>query len=157
MLSLITLLGGGLMRLLPELFAFFNKRVDNKHELDMLDKQWALEQNRASLHLREVEVVYDAAASIALLDAQKEALKSQMQITNIKWVDAANFFVRPFYAYSAIGLYYVYKMALLIVALQQSGTVWEKVVLCYTPEDFAFLSGIASFYFVGRVVDKLRK
>jgi hypothetical protein len=156
MLSMITLLGGGLLRLLPELFAFFNKKTDNAHELAMLEKQYQLEQTKAAQHFEEVRYSGDMSETLSLLEAHKEALKGQMQVTGVKWVDASNFFVRPFYAYTALLLYYMSKLALFCVALQQSGGVWEKVAACYTTEDFAFLSGICSFYFVGRTIEKIK-
>ena len=157
MLSLITLLGGGLMRLLPELLTLFNKKTDNKHELDMLEKQFQLETTRNAAQFEQYQYKADVDQTMALWDAQKDALKGQMQLTGVKWVDAMNFAVRPVYAYTALLLYYMAKIAIFITAFTQAGSVWEKVQVCYTPEDFAFLSGITSFYFVGRVIEKIKK
>jgi hypothetical protein len=157
MIEGLALLGGGLLRLLPEALNFFNKKTDNKHELEMLEKQFQLEQSRNAAQLEQVIQVQEGATDVALTNAYKEALRGQMQKVGIKWVDALNFAVRPIYAYTALALYYAFKLSLFVVAMQQSGGVWEKVLLCYTPEDFALLSGITSFYFVGRVIDKGNK
>jgi hypothetical protein len=157
MMSLITLLGGGLLRLLPELLAFLNKKTDNKHELEMLEKQFNLETTRNAAQFEQYQYKADVEQTMALWDAQKDALSGQMQLTGNKWIDALNFAVRPVYAYTSLALYYMAKIAIFITAFTQSGGVWEKVQACYTPEDFAFLSGITSFYFVGRVIEKRKK
>ena len=157
MLSAITLICGGLLRLLPELLVFLNKKTDNKHELEMLEKQFQLESTRNAAQFEQYQYKADVDQTMALWEAQKDALKGQMQITGIRWVDALNFAVRPVYAYTALLLYYIAKLAIFFTAFNQSANVWEKVNACYTPEDFAFLSGITSFYFVGRVIEKIRK
>lgn len=153
-LSLITLLGGGLMRLLPELLGFLNKKTDNAHELAMLDKQFQLETTRASARMDEVRYQGDAAEVLALLDAQKTALAGQMQLTGIRWADALNFLVRPLATYYMLAMYGAFKVALFVTAWQAGGNVWAAVLQVYDTEDRALLTGILSFWFVGRVIDK---
>ena len=150
MIEMISLLGGGLLRLVPEFLSLVNKGKDNKHELDMLEKQFQLEQTRNKQQFEQVQYQGETDISLALLKAQEAAVTSQMQLTKIKWVDAMNFSVRPVYALSALALYYVSKALLFISA----GWNLEALSKCYTAEDFAFLMGITSFYFVGRVIDK---
>lgn len=153
-LSLLTMLGGGLMRLLPELIGFLNKRTDNAHELAMLDRQFQLEQSRSAARLEEVRTHTDAAQVLALLDAQKAAVGGQMQLTGIRWADALNFLVRPLATYYMLLLYGLAKVAMFAVALQDAGNVWQAVLQVYDGEDRALLTGILSFWFVGRVLDK---
>lgn len=153
-LSLLTMLGGGLMRLLPELIGFLNKRTDNAHELAMLDRQFHLEQSRSAARLEEVRTHTDAAQVLALLDAQKAAVSGQMQLTGIRWADALNFLVRPLATYYMLLLYGLAKVAMFAVALQDAGNVWQAVLQVYDGEDRALLTGILSFWFVGRVLDK---
>lgn len=52
--TILSALGGGLLRLLPELLALFNKKTDNSHELAMLDKQLALENVRGAKDRKSV-------------------------------------------------------------------------------------------------------
>lgn len=153
MIELITLLGGGLLRLLPELLSFLNRKTDNKHELEMLDKQYQLEQSRnKSLESREI-AQSDSSITLELIKAQAEAMKGQMQLTGFKFADILNFTVRPVYAYTALLLYYVFK-GLLFISV---GFNTKELLECYTSADFAFLTGITSFYFMGRVIDKGNK
>jgi hypothetical protein len=153
-LSLLSMLGGGLLRLLPELLGFLNKKTDNAHELAMLDKQFQLEQFRSSAHMQEIQVQGDISTAMAMLDAQKEALKGQMQIVGIGWVDALNFLVRPLTTYYMLILYGTAKAALFIVAVQANHDIWNSVLQIYTESDRAMLYGILSFWYTGRVFDK---
>lgn len=145
--------GGGLMRLLPEVLNFLNKKTDNAHELAMLDKQFQLEQFRATSRMEEVRFQGDVDQTLALLDAQKVALQSQMQKTGIRWVDALNFLVRPLTTYYFLGFYGLVKIAILVTAMQLTDT-WGAILQIWTNDDAAILSGILAFWFVGRVFDK---
>lgn len=155
LMTLISLLGGGLMRALPEFMALWNKKTDNAHELAMLEKQAELEKTRAAARMDEIREQGGIDQAIALLDAQKTALAGQMQRTNIRWVDALNFLVRPLTTYYFLALYGIVKLATLVAACQQPDAVWFKAVISvWTPDDAAILSGILAFWFVGRVFDK---
>jgi hypothetical protein len=164
-LSLLGMLGGGFMRMLPELIAFFNKKTDNSHELAMLDKQFQLETTRsearraeqreiAMAHMAEVTYQGEAQKMLALLDAQKSALEGQMQKMGIWWVDALNFLVRPLVTYIMVLLYVLAKAATFAVAYHSGIGAWEAILRVYDDEDRAILSGILAFWFVGRVFDK---
>lgn len=153
-LSLLTMLGGGLMRLLPEFLGLLNKRTDNAHELAMLERQLQLDQARAAAHKEEVQLTTDSSQVLALLDAQKTALAGQAQMTGVWWVDALNILVRPVTTYYMLALYGMFKVALFAVALHAGGGVWQAVLQVYDQEDRALLTGILSFWFVGRVLDK---
>jgi hypothetical protein len=148
------MLGGGLMRLLPEFLGLLNKRTDNAHELAMLERQLQLDQARAAAHKEEVQLTTDSSQVLALLDAQKTALAGQAQMTGVWWVDALNILVRPVTTYYMLALYGMFKVALFAVALHAGGGVWQAVLQVYDQEDRALLTGILSFWFVGRVLDK---
>lgn len=148
------MLGGGLMRLLPEVFSFLNKKTDNAHELAMLDRQAELEKTRAASRMDELTTTGDFSQVIALLDAQKAALSSQMQVLGVWWVDALNFLVRPLTTYYFLLMYGGAKLAMFIIAIQSGISGWESILKVYDAEDRAILSGILTFWFVGRVFDK---
>jgi hypothetical protein len=162
--TIIGLLGGGFMRLLPEIMAFLNRKTDNVHELAMMDKQIDLQKLKAADDRETIRTQgeedratigskSDAESVLALLDAQKEALKGQMQRTGFKWVDALNFLVRPLVTYFFVGLYGFVKLAMIILAFQQIDA-WGSVVQVWSNDDAGILSGILGFWFVGRVFDK---
>lgn len=166
-MSLLSLLGGGLLRILPELIGLWNKKADNSHELALMDKQIELqklkgaddralviEQSNANLALGEQ--TNNAAEVLAMLDAQKSALQSQMQKIGIWWVDAMNFLVRPVTTYYFLGFHFIAKVCMIVVAFQSGSndSMWKNISGVYGAEDAAILSGILSFWFVGRVFDK---
>jgi hypothetical protein len=152
-MTVISMVGGGLMRLMPELMSFFNKKADNAHELAMLERQYKLESTRAAARVHEIEVQGDISETLALLAAQTEALKGQMQKVDVWWVDALNFLVRPLSTYYFLTLYGIVKMATIIVALRTTDP-WLAIIQCWTADDGAIMSGILAFWFVGRVFDK---
>lgn len=152
-LSLLSMLGGGLLRMLPELIGFLNKKTDNAHELAMLDRQFQLETTRAAARVHEIEVQGNISETLALLSAQQEALKGQMQKVGVWWVDALNFLVRPLTTYYFLAFYGIVKLAMIVVAMRAADP-WVSIIQCWSQEDGAILSGILAFWFVGRVFDK---
>lgn len=151
-LTLISMFGGGFMRLLPELIGLLNKKADNSHELAMLEKQFQLEQTLAAAKQAEIAQQGDIDQTLALLASQKEALAGQMQPTGIRWVDALNTLVRPLTTYYFLALYGMAKIAMFAIASADKD-VWHAIMQVYTPDDLAMLSGILAFWFVGRCFD----
>lgn len=153
-LTLLSMFSGGIMRMLPELLGWLNKKTDNSHELAMMDKQLELQKSKSADDRETVQVQGDIDQTLALLDAQREALKGQMQKTGIRWVDALNFLVRPITTYYFLILYGVAKIAMFATALHGDVTGWDAILKIYDADDRAILSGILAFWFVGRVFDK---
>lgn len=154
LLTLISMLGGGLMRLMPEVFAIANKTKDYAHELAMLDKQSELEKTRAAAKMEEIRYQGDIDHALALYSAQKSALEGQMQKTGMKMVDALNFLVRPVTTYYFLLVYGMAKLAMFVLAMQSGIGSWESILKLYDEDDRAILAGILAFWFVGRVLDK---
>lgn len=151
--TLLSLLGGGALRAVPELIALWSKKADNEHEYKMLDKQVALEQLQGANKKAEIVEQGNADRILALLEANKAAVTTQMQKVGIKFVDALNFLVRPIVTYYFVGMYGLVKTAMIYVAFHQPDR-WNAIIFCWTADDAAILSGILSFWFVGRVFDK---
>lgn len=155
-LTLLSMLGGGLMRLLPEVFAFLNKKTDNAHELAMMDKQAELEKTRSAMRREEIETQGQVDFNIEELHALGEALKGQMQVTGNSVVDTLNFLVRPVTTYFFLCMYALAKIAMFVVAMKSGLDTWETVLKIYDDEDRSILAGILSFWFLGRVFDKAK-
>lgn len=164
LLTILSALGGGLLRLLPELMVLFNKRTDNVHELAMLDRQLQIEATRGKNRTDEIDHMSRATLSeaemrggidLALrsIDLHSEALKGQMQKIGIWWVDALNWLVRPVTAFYFLGCYGIVKTAMIFVSLRTLDS-WASIVQCWTDQDYAMLYGVLGFYFVGRSFDK---
>lgn len=151
--TLLSLLGGGLMRLLPELVGLWNKMTDNKHELAMLDRQIELEKTRGAEQRQTIQVQGDIDQAVALLGAQQAALAGQMQLTGVRWADALNFLVRPATTYFFLLLFGLVKVATIALAFKQTDA-WHAILQSWDADDRATLSGILAFWFVGRVFDR---
>lgn len=151
--TLISLLGGGLLRMLPELLKLFTLKADQKHELAMMDKQFDLAKLNAENAFRVQEKSLDSAEVLALLSAQSSALTGQMQKTGFAFVDALNFLVRPLTTYYFLGCYGIVKTAMIFVAMR-SLDPWGAILHCWGDQDAQILSGILAFWFVGRVFEK---
>jgi len=164
LITILSALGGGLMRIVPEALNFLNKRTDNSHELAMMDKQVALEQQRGKSRTDELAAVHLATMSetelkgsidqtLGILSLQGEALRGQMQMTGNRIVDGLNFLVRPLTTYYFLGCYGMYKSAMLYAAFQQAD-MWAAILQSYDGDDRAILSAILGFWFVGRSIEK---
>ena len=113
----------------------------------------AFEATRSAARVHEIEVQGDISQAVAMMTAQTEALRGQMQVVGVWWVDAANFLVRPLTTYYFLLFYGIVKMATIVVAMRAADP-WVSIIQCWTDEDAAILAGILSFWFVGRVFDK---
>lgn len=154
LLTLLMSLGGGLMRLLPEVVAFLNKRTDNQHELAMMDKQAELEKTKSVMRQQEIQTQGQVDMNVAELAALQEALKGQMQVTGNSFADMLNFLVRPATTYYLLLLYGLSKVAMFMLATQSGIAGWEAIAKVYDEEDRAMLAGVMSFWYVGRTLDR---
>lgn len=153
LMTLLSMLSGGILRLAPEVFAFLNKGKDYAHELAMMDKQIEMAKSKAEDDRQTMQVQGDLQQTASLLDTYKEAIKGQMQVTGVKWADALNFAVRPLTTYLFLGLFSAVKIATIAIALE-SHDAWHAILSSWDADDRTLLSGILAFWFVGRVFDK---
>ena len=167
LITILSALGGGLMRMLPELLALFTKRSDNSHELAMMDKQVQLEQLKGTNRTAEINAQHvatmseaklqgDISAALKMMDATAAALHDQMQKVGIWWVDALNMLVRPLTTYYFLGCYGIYKTAMLFAAFKQTD-VWTAILQSYDADDRAIMAAILGFWFIGRQFDRAKK
>lgn len=157
-----TVLGGavgGIARLAPEVLKFFDRKNERKHELALLDKNTEAEKVRATSAQQAAETQADSAQMVSAIEALKDSLKGQFQVTGNKFIDALNFSVRPILTYLIVGPYAMGKL-LVFTALLWAGNsldasaVHTALDATYTAADMAIVSGIINFFFLGRVFDK---
>jgi hypothetical protein len=145
---------GGLLRLAPEAFKFFDAKNERKHELAMLEAEGRIAKEKAEAAMRETE----ARMTIAELDAIGEALKEQGTTAQAagKIVAGISALVRPFVTYLFVIAYATVKIAAFVLALEQGGE-WKAVLTSmWGEDDMAVLNMILSFWFVGRVYERTR-
>lgn len=147
-------LGGIVARLVPEVLHLFTASADRKHELAMrqLDIQAAKDGSEA--RIRETEAAGAAVVQAKEMDAYVEAIKAQGQKTGIWLADFLNAMVRPHAYYFWAHIYGAVKVCTILVMMQGGSGAAQAVLAAWTADDMAMLSGILSFFFLGRVIDK---
>lgn len=157
-LSLLSMLGGGLFRLLPEILKLFTAKQDAAHEYQMTQLQLQIDQARATQNLDLVHAQGAIAADTAEMSAMIEALKAQAVPSGIKWVDALSSSVRPILTYwLCLVMYTAYKAALFSIAMH-GGVTWEHALIQgYTEFDQDVVGSIIGFWFTDRAIRKQGK
>lgn len=150
--------GGGLLRLLPEVLKLFVSKADRDHEYRMAQLQRDMAKDGSEQRIREQESAGAVAIDNKAMDAYIEAIKAQGQKTGIYIADLLNALVRPIVTYYFLAMYGLYKLALFL-SLWTVGNVGfaGAVMACWTPADEAQFGGLLAFWFVGRVLDNQRR
>lgn len=151
MISLLSILFGGLLRLAPEILTLFTAKADQAHELEMTRLQLEIDKARAEQQIDLVHAQGAIAADTAEMSAMIEALKGQSSPTGIKWIDALSSSVRPVLTYWwCLGLYTTYKAITVYVAWKNAVPLDGLAPLLVTEFDQAVIGSIFSFWFVDR-------
>jgi hypothetical protein len=150
-----TLLGGvfgGALRLAPEVLKWFDRKNEREHELKMTQLEHDFAKTSAESALRQgqqnlVSKEYDV-LGVAL------ETQATMSVAGGKFISAINALVRPLVTYLFLVMYAAVKVAMYMLAVDQSGA-WQQVVLnLWTQDDITILFMIISFWFVGRVYER---
>jgi hypothetical protein len=143
---------GALARLAPEVLKHFDRKNERKHEVVLGQQQMELVKYQGDNKLRGEQVQADAAQMTAGLEAIKVAYESQK--TGFKFADTVSALVRPIVTYVVFGGWVSFKIAA-YMQLSNGDITWAQAVQSsWTENDWAMLSGILNFWFLGRVFDK---
>jgi hypothetical protein len=159
-MDILSLVGGGLggvLRVVPEVMKLVQAKDERKHELEMTKLQIEVEAKRSQEQINVLGAQgenQDVAAQQAIF---LEAVKSQGQITGVKWIDAVNSTVRPFLTYWWMILFTVYKTCMIYYAWNATNGLKEFASKIWDSGDGATLAMILSFWFVDRVFKHQKK
>ena len=156
LLTILSGLFGGLLRLAPEVLKFLDGKNDRQHELDMMDKQLAFLQAQGTLKIDEARVTTSADVQKSQFDAYVAAYQAEntMLSHSSQWVNNINALIRPSVTFGVFTLWAIIRLALIVYNFHATGNVTEALMNVWTQDDAALLSMIASFYFVGRTIEK---
>lgn len=146
---------GGLFRLAPEVLKFWDRKDDRKHELAMFSLQTELEKTRGQIKLDEKMVDYGIVQTQAIQSAFETQAKEAQ--SSYKWVSALSALVRPMVTYTLFGMYVVFKIVIINHAIMSGGSWIDIANKHWTPDDFAMLNMILTFWFLGRPLEKSNK
>lgn len=156
LLTILSGLFGGLLRLAPEVLKFLDGKNDRQHELDMMDKQLAFLQAQGTLKIDEARVTTSADVQKSQFDAYVAAYQAEntMLSHSSQWVNNINALIRPSVTFGVFTLWAIIRLALIVYNFHATGNVTEALMNVWTQDDAALLSMIASFYFVGRTIER---
>jgi len=137
---------GPLVRMVPEVIKFLDRKNERAHELQMVAASLEADKAKYAAQLGIAELQADVGIHTAGVAALQEALKGQFQLTGNKWIDGLNMSVRPVITYAFFSLYAGIKFQM----LYEGATLLQ----IWTETDMGLFSGILGFYFMGRVFDR---
>lgn len=145
---------GGLLRVVPELLGFFDRKGERKHELDM--STLTIEQIKAEGSIRMDEKRADFA--VAELAAIQEGVSEQGQTAraSYRWVSAVSALVRPSVTWGLVALYAAVKFSLAHSFVTAGTDIGQALRFVWTTEDMALMSMVLNFWFVGRVWERAK-
>jgi hypothetical protein len=157
MIELISLVAGGLGRLVQHWLDLRDKDAERKHELEMFDKQAALADRRfeQDRDLRQMDA--DSAQAQRDMDALIEGMKDQAAEVAAAggWVAKLSASVRPVLTYwHCLILYGLVKGAMLWIAYHSGTDAFHALLQVYGAEDRAIMCSIISYWFVDRSLRK---
>jgi predicted exporter len=151
MFELLSLIFGGVLRLLPEVLKLFTAKADAEHEYRMTQLQLEIDKARSEQQIDLVHAQGAIAADTAEMSAMVEALKAQSTPSGVPWIDALSSSVRPVLTYWwCLALYTAYKAITVAVAVQAGTTLGALATLLVTEFDRMVIGSIFSFWFVDR-------
>lgn len=155
-LTLLSAIFGGALRLAPEILKWLGQKDQNAHELAMQDKQLEFLKVQGQMKTDEITVQGSIDQAKAQVDAivALNAQQANMSIASGWFIAAVNALVRPLVTYYVFGLYGVHKLTTMIYAYHTTGNALAALMGTWTSDDAAMLSTIMGFFFVGRTLDK---
>ena len=156
MLTLISMLGGGLFRLVPFLIDLIKQRQDADHEYRMTQLQLQIDQARAAQAIDLAHAQAEIAANAGEMAAWAEAIKGEATKSGIGWIDALSSSVRPVLTYYwVVGLYGGAKVIQVLVAMDARTPLAGYLPILITDFDQQVIGSILAFWFVDRALRKM--
>jgi len=153
-----TLLGGlfgGVLRIVPELLKWLDRTSERAHELALLKLEMEFTKVQGQITMRVAEAAMLMHESDAIGRAFQE--QSRTAVAAGPWVAAISALVRPLVTYAFVSVYFLVKLATYLLALEQQGDWREVIVNLWTQDDTTILFMIISFWFVGRVWERMQQ
>lgn len=158
MIALFSALLGFASSILPEFFKQHQDARDKAHELALLDRQSAIEFQRAAVDLDKSIQAALAVQSIAV----QESYRTDVAANKASWVSAYSASVRPTITYAFFLLYAAVKSAQFWLLLhpelpwQTASTLASALAAIWTEEDIAIFSAVIAFWFGDRMLRNRR-
>jgi hypothetical protein len=168
-MTLVGALGGGLLRLFPEIMSAWSNRQSKENAVALA--QIELERTRAELGNKlevaklgaeNIEAEGRAALERAKAESMVIAQQAQAQLTGVRWADALNLSVRPITTFLMLILYICFKLivirdAVIQAASPSAATVVSLSALVWNEDDAAIFAAILAFWFADSAIARRKK
>jgi len=149
---------GGLLRLAPEVFKYFNQKTKMKHELEM--QRLSFEYMKLQIAQVKETIIEKGAIDYANkgIEALETAIEAQTKPSGVKWIDGFSALMRPLITFQWVVLLYPGVIVTTFVFfLMQDIPVIDAMNQVFGAEEKALISFIVDFWFIGRVLESGRK
>jgi len=150
---------GGVLRLVPEVFKWLDRKDERKHEVAMQDKALEFQKLKGNQVVDEIKAEGDAMWDAGAMDALVAAIKGQDAPSGVKWIDGFSKLMRPAITFQwVIVLYPAVIMAgfiTMLFATTEAITfkkVAETLPMIFGESEKAICGGIINFWFLDRVL-----
>jgi hypothetical protein len=155
---------GGILRIIPEIFKWRDRKDERKHELAMQDKALEFQKLKGNQVVDEIEAKGQAEYDLAGIEALTEAIKGQDKPSGIKWIDGLSHLMRPAITVQWVIVLYPVVIACGLYTMMQDTeggmTILEfakGLQSVFGPDEKAIVSGIINFWFLDRVLRGVKK
>lgn len=153
MLELLSLLGGGLLRLAPEVLKWIDRKDERAHERAMFDKNLEADKLRGEQAQKLAETHVAGQLSIEDVRAMAAGVQAQAASSGIPWVDAINSLMRPALTFYWCIVLYTVALGCQYLALLAGGKPpVEAVLSLWGAPERAIVMSMISFWFVDRAL-----
>ena len=154
LLTILSGLFGGFLRLAPEVLKYLDAKQDRAHEALMQDKALAFQQLTGTQKIAEITAQGQIDTQKAQFDAYQSAFASQsaMSVAGGKVMSAISAFVRPSVTFFVFCMWAAWKICTFYMALKGSGI--QGLMASWTDDDTSMMTMIISFWFCGRAIEK---
>ena len=149
---MFTLIGtalGFFTSFLPEVLKMFTAKADRKHELDVMDRQAALQAQGSQEKLAAIEADADI--------RETEAIHKSDRPTGVKFIDGLRGSVRPVITYAFFILFCFVEVTAYLAMINMGLTATDALAVVWDDEVMALFSAILAYWFGGRSLAKLRE
>ncbi|MDD4877395.1 MAG: hypothetical protein PHQ86_09815 [Dehalococcoidales bacterium] len=168
MWTVISGIFGGVLRLVPEFIKMWNKKEDNKQEILVMEKTFQLDKQRSELHITEIREEGKIALDTAAISSLTEAIRGQNEQLTYTGKPIVDFFIsianilnkliRPIITIQwVVVLYPAVIVTTFVILIQSNVPVVDAMNKVFGETEKGICLFILDFWFIGRVLDAVRK
>ena len=150
MLTLLSSIFGILTGLLPGLVRLWERRYEQKHELEML-------KVRLEGMAKGVEINAGVEDGRSLVREGMDLRNHDRYLSGNSRIETLRASVRPVITYSFFGLFCLIKIAAIIKMMSMNVPVNEMITVIWGQEEIVLLAAVLSFWFGSRITTKLEE